>query len=60
VGILIVIIILFAPISTYLRKGFEGLLFNLLQMRYIPFLFTMTYNERIDYTSWVKIKFKIN
>ncbi|MGB8232410.1 MAG: hypothetical protein WCE60_00310 [Methanobacterium sp.] len=43
VGILIVIIALFAPISPYLRLGFVILVvgFNVLRMRYLPELFDM-------------------
>ncbi len=43
VGILIVIIALFAPISPYLRLGFVILVvgFNVLRMRYLPDLFDL-------------------
>ncbi|MFY9637549.1 MAG: hypothetical protein WAK14_01965 [Methanobacterium sp.] len=43
VGILIVIIALFAPISPYLRLGFVILVvgFNVLRMRYLPELFDL-------------------
>jgi hypothetical protein len=43
VGLLIVIIALFAPISPYLRLGFVILVvgFNVLRMRYLPDLFDL-------------------
>jgi hypothetical protein len=43
VGILIVLIALFAPISPYLRLGFVILVvgFNVLRMRYLPDLFDL-------------------
>jgi hypothetical protein len=47
VGILIVIIALFAPISPYLRLGFVDVVvaFNILRMKYLPDLFNITKND---------------
>ena len=47
VGILIVIIALFAPISPYLRLGFVAVViaFNILRMKYKPDLFNLNKNK---------------
>jgi hypothetical protein len=47
VGILIVIIALFAPINPYLRIGFVMVVigFNVLRMKYFPEIFSINRNE---------------